>query len=121
MAARIVVETGTNQGLEYPIETSLIRIGSDPLCHLRLTDAAVATVAVALEYRPRERRYLVFNRSGGPLYLDGKPLPTTGAVAWPAGQRLQVADGVLLRLRIEGDPAPAKEQGPHIKLDTDEP
>jgi len=105
MAATILVEAGAGAGREFPVEEEVFRVGSGPGCRLRLPDGVEAHAAT-VEYR--NGGYVVYNKGTRPMQVEGRPVAALGFAAWAAGQRLQLAPGVVLRLRVEGDPAPAK-------------
>lgn len=106
MSATIISETGAEAGRQFAIEEEVFRIGSGPTCKLRVSDPGVAAHAATVEYR--QGGYLLHNRSGQALQVEGRPLADRGCVRWTTGQRLHLADQVVLRLDIAGDPAPAR-------------
>lgn len=122
MSATIISEAGGEAGRQFAIEEEVFRIGSGPSCKLRLSDSGVAAHAATVEYR--QGGYQLHNRSGQVLQVEGRPLADRGCVRWAAGQRLRLADQVVLRLDIAGDPAPARAmrraQQP-VDLGTDDP
>src|SRR5579885_2741820 len=122
MSATIFSEAGVEAGRQFAIEEEVFRIGSGPTCKLRLSDAGVADHAATVEFR--QGGYLLHNRSGKVLHMAGRPLADRACVRWTAGQRLHLADQVVLRLDIAGDPAPARalRRTPQpIDLGTDAP
>jgi hypothetical protein len=112
MSAAIKVEQGADSGLNYQIEEDVFRIGSNDRCSLRLTDSALPPHLVTVEYLNRQRQYLVHNKSGLPLTVNGQPLAPNTSSAWLPGQTLQLKGQVVLRLQIEGDPTPGKAAAP---------
>ena len=119
MPATIVVEGGSGPGREFPVEEEVFRVGSGPACRLQLP-APVEPHAATVEYR--NGGYVVYNKGARPLQVEGRSVAAPGFAPWAAGQRLQLAPGVVLRLNVEGDPAPAKRLRPAVdvaKLGTD--
>jgi hypothetical protein len=115
MPSQIAVLTGPAVGTVFPIEESVIRIGSDPQCSIRLTD--IPPHAVTLRFQ--DGRFQAFNRSGHLIELEGTAIPDGKSADWEAGQDLQLSTDVILQLQIDGDPRPAKRHAPtaaHVSL-----
>jgi hypothetical protein len=111
MPARIVVEAGAHAGEEFPIEEALFRLGSGTSCKPCLSDPGLPEHAATVEWK--NRRYRVFNKTDRAIKLDSQPVESLAARDWLAGQRLTLPAGVVLRLDVEGDPAPAR-RGPAV-------
>jgi len=105
MPARIIVEAGARPG-EYPIERDVLLLGSDGTIASRPAELAGAGHAATLEYR--QGRYTVYNRLPQAMQLGAQPLAVRGSREWRPGERLCPSDAVVLRLEVEGDPAPAR-------------
>src|SRR4051812_21576259 len=105
MAAKIVVMGANRPERDFWIEEAVLRIGADASCALRLTGREVAPHSATLEYL--NGSYVLYNRTGRALALDGRPIPSGGWVAWPDGETL-VLDDVALRLEVDGEPAPSR-------------
>jgi hypothetical protein len=112
MPATILVEAGAGAGREFPVQEEVFRVGSGPACRLRLPDGVEAHAAT-VEFR--NGGYVVYNKGARPLQVEGRPVAAMGFSAWAAGQRLQLTPGVVLRLRVEGDPAPARFVKPAVR------
>lgn len=108
MSAMIKVEGGANAGLAFPIEEEVFRVGAAPACKLRLADPGLPAHVATVEFR--KGGYLVHNRSGKPLAINGQPLRANASSPWQSGQGLELGDGLVLRLVVSGDAAPAKRQ-----------
>src|SRR5262245_60680687 len=106
MPARIITEAGPAAGTVRPIEQDVTLVGRDGACASRPT-ALAAGRAVRVEYD--DRRYRVYNKLAGPIRLESQTVPPRGACEWRHGERLSLGGGVVLRLDIDGDPAPARE------------
>jgi hypothetical protein len=105
MPARIIVESGARPG-EYPIERDVLLLGSDGTVASLPAELTGAGHAATLEYR--QGRYTVYNRLPQPMRLGAQPLAVRGSREWRPGERLYPSDAAVLRLEVEGDPAPAR-------------
>jgi hypothetical protein len=105
MPAQIIVEAGARPG-EYPIEQEVVLLGKDGSCAARPAELAAVGHAATLEYR--QGRYTVYNRLPQAMQLGTQALAVRGSREWRAGERLYLSDAVVLRLEVEGDPAPAR-------------
>jgi hypothetical protein len=106
MPSKILINPGTPGSSVFWVEHDLLRIGSDPGCHLALDFEGVPDHVATLLYDPHSGGYTVRNACDQPIFLDGRPLARRASAPWDEDTPLQVADRVVLRLEIEGDAAP---------------
>jgi hypothetical protein len=118
MPAKLVIVAGEPQGKEFWIEDEVLRIGSGPNCGVRLTSPDVPAHAATLEYH--DGSYSVHNRSDKVLLLGGQILEERDFAVWSAGGELQLGAHTVLRLHLDADPAPARQQTPFYTEEDDE-
>ncbi|MBY0526877.1 MAG: FHA domain-containing protein [Gemmataceae bacterium] len=106
MPAKIVVKSGAAASTEVVIQEDVLRIGSDPSCEVVLPDAGLAPHAATLEFR--DGAYVIHNRSDAPIRLNNVVLERRTFKKWNAGQDLALTDHLVLRLEVDGSPAPVR-------------
>lgn len=106
MPAKIVVVEGEKTGTAWWVEDEVVRIGSGPQCQIRLEHPGVAPHAATLEFS--EGRYNLYNRCDRPIRLGGRDVGSGASLPWAGGRDLVPAEGLAVRLVVDGDPAPAK-------------
>jgi len=104
MPAYIVVEHQGNVDSKFWIQEDVFRVGTGTNCKLVLQDTTLAAHLLTVEFR--DGRYILHNRSGTSLTLDGKPFPTNLSSPWQANQALHITSDLILRLSIDGDLRP---------------
>ena len=92
--AWLTVEAEARQRRSFPIESSVVRVGSHLTCAVRLDEGEPH----ALTVERRSNGYRVHNRTERSLSLAGEPLVPRAARKWPPGAALQIAPTVTLRL-----------------------
>jgi hypothetical protein len=118
MPARLKVVAGQDAGTEFWIEDEVVRIGSDAQCGVRLRAPGLPAHAATLEFR--DGVYSLHCRSNQPLVLNGKVLAVWQSATWPANRDLELNGQVVLKLLIDGDPAPARRSKPAPVLPEEE-
>lgn len=108
MPAVIAIEGGSDNGRSFQIEEEVVRVGRGPLCQVVLTDPAAPEAALVVRYQ--NRGYVVYNRTGRSITVNGAPVEQGGTKPWLPGQKLQAWPGAVLKLVVTGDPAPARRQ-----------
>jgi hypothetical protein len=88
------VEAEARPSRSFPIESSVVRVGSHPTCAVQLDEGEPH----ALTVERRSNGYRVYNRTDRSLSLAGEPLVPRAARKWPPGAALQIAPTVTLRL-----------------------
>lgn len=119
MPAKLVIASGIATGTEIWIEDDVSRVGSDPKCQVCLRDAELAAHAATLEYRGGD--YILHNRGEGPIRLGVRELAGRASFTWQPGQELQLTSTLVLRLEVDGDPAPGPRPVARRRPETDEP
>lgn len=112
MPARIVTEVGppSTVGNSRLIEQDVILLGRDGAIGARQTDL-IAGHAATVEYR--DRKYRVYNKlTTSSLRIGTRTVPPRGSSEWQHGEQLELGASAVLRLEIEGDPAPMRDTGP---------
>jgi hypothetical protein len=80
----------------YPLNTAVVRIGSDPSCSVRLDN--VEQHALTLERRSDEIR--VHNRTSRPVPLGNQVIAPNSSREWPRGGQLELSPGYRLKLVV---------------------
>jgi hypothetical protein len=95
--AWLTVEAEARPSRSFPIESSVVRVGSHLNCAVQLDEGEPH----ALTVERRSNGYRVHNRTDRSLSLGGEPLVPRAAREWPLGAALQLAPNVTLRLAPE--------------------
>src|SRR4051812_40872103 len=115
MPAKLVIASGPGQGSEFYIQDLVVRIGSGHQCEWQLADPRLAGHAATLEFR--DGGYKLYNRSMDPVRVADQTLRLREWASWQAGDEADFGHGVVLRLEVDGDPAPAKAPGPAVQIE----
>jgi hypothetical protein len=107
MPAVISIEGGADNGRAFQIEEEVVRVGRAPSSQIVLTDPAAPNTAVAIRYQGS--RYVVYNRSTEAITIGGATVGTDQSRPWSQGEAVVAWPGAVLRLAINGDPAPARK------------
>lgn len=118
MPAIISVKSNLFSDKEQWIEEPVLRVGSDPNCDVCLPSPDLEDHVLTLEYR--DGVYHVHNRSERSFKVDRRQLAPGGEVAWGSGRVIDLADGISLRLAIEGDSAPSPRPQASLLAEYDE-
>src|SRR5262249_54147717 len=84
----------------------VLLLGKDGSCASRPAELAAVGHAATLEYR--QGRYTVYNRLPQPVQVGAHSVPVRGSREWRSGERLRLGEAVVLRLEVDGDPAPVR-------------
>ena len=103
MSAKILVMHGNTDGGYHWIEEEVTRIGSAPDCTFVIP--GIPAHSVTLLYR--KGLYSVVNRCRQAIDVAGEPLLPMATLPINGGQSVAIGSDTLMRLEIEGDPAPS--------------
>jgi hypothetical protein len=114
MSATIIVHCGENSGEQHWIEDEVVKIGSGPDCTFVVR--GIPSHCLTMLYRSGQ--YSIVNRCHQAIDVAGEPLLPLTATSIHNGQCVAIGMDTVLRLDIDGDPAPSRR--PRSVIDTAE-
>lgn len=110
MGARIIVQSGISAGSTHWMESSVVRLGSEPSADVCIPSSLLDPHALTIEYRDGE--YRVYNRGSHQVFLGGRVLGSRQSSTWQDTDILELPDDVSLALDLDEDASP----GPRPQL-----
>jgi len=108
MSAKFVQHNGNGSSQQYWIEDEVARVGSGADCALVVP--GLPAHCLTLVYRAGA--YSVINRCNRALDVAGVPLLPMATAPLAAGDCVTASPDLVLRLEIDGDPAPSRRPRP---------
>jgi hypothetical protein len=106
MSAKITVQRGENSGEQHWIEDEVSRIGSGPDCTFVIHGIPPHCLTVLY----RAGQYSIVNRCRQAIDVDGEPLLPMATASIRGGGCVAIGTNTVLRLDVEGDPAPSRRR-----------
>jgi len=114
MGAAIEIVEGPGKGWRYLLTVEDVRVGRGAGHQVKLDDPSWGAGYLRVQFR--QGGYVVVNRMGHPILLDGDPLADGDEKTWFTGVCLQPTGGTLLRLGTADRPAGVEPAGGVIPL-----
>lgn len=114
MAVAIEVAAGPGLGWRYVLTAEEVRVGRGAGHQVKLDDPSWGGGHLRVQYR--QGGYVVTNRMGHAILIDGRPLADGEQITWFTGVGLQPTGGTLLRLVAADRPVGVESDGGVIPL-----